>query len=53
MRDDELMRAQIETDWDAAAWSLAEVFNAFLLREFEVLDRRSREIVIALTQDAA
>lgn len=53
MRDDELMRAQIETDWDAAAWSLAEVFNAFLLREFEVLDRRSREIVIALNQDAA
>jgi len=53
MRDEELMRAQIKIDWDASAWSLAEVFNAFLLREFEVLERRSQEIVIALNQDAA
>lgn len=50
MRDEVAKGIPVEIDWDASAWSLTEVFNAFLLRDFE-LAGKSRDIVNSLNND--
>lgn len=50
MRDEEAKRAPVNLDWGASAWSLSNVFNAFLRRDFE-LAGRSHDIVTALNDD--
>lgn len=50
MRDEVAKGIPVEIDWDASAWSLTEVFNAFLLRDFE-LTGKSRDIVNSLNND--
>lgn len=50
MRDEVAKGIPVEIDWDASAWSLTEVFNAFLLRDFE-LAGKYRDIVNAMNND--
>ncbi|MDR6153857.1 hypothetical protein QF021_001946 [Acidovorax delafieldii] len=50
MRDEVAKGIPVEIDWDASAWSLTEVFNAFLLRDFE-LTGKSRDIINSLNSD--
>lgn len=52
MRDEEGgQRSPVPVDWDAATWSLAQVFNAFLLLQWEGMKGRIHEVVHALNQD--
>jgi hypothetical protein len=50
MRDEEARRAPVNLDWGASAWSLSNVFYAFLRRDFD-LAGRSRDIITALNDD--
>jgi hypothetical protein len=50
MRDEVAKGIPVEIDWDASAWSLTEVFNAFLRWDFEQV-RNSRHISTALNDD--
>ncbi|UJB63267.1 hypothetical protein YS110_00040 [Acidovorax sp. YS12] len=53
MRDEErVQRSPVLVDWDAAAWSLTEVFNAFLLPQWEAMEGRIHDIIRALNRDA-
>lgn len=50
-RHDKPQHSQPELDWDATTWTFTEVFNAFLLPEWEVLKHWSERILQELKGD--
>lgn len=50
MRDESAKGIPVEIDWSASAWSFTEVFNAFLLLDFD-LAGKSKNIVEAINKD--